>query len=162
MIPAMRRPTAKPLRIAMLTHPDVQILDVMGPLEVFSRTARWLVENGRRSEPYYQVDVIGLTRGLVTASSGIEFRAAWSLADPGPPIDTLLVAGGRGTMAHLAHPGIKRFLRAQARRVRRLGTICTGALLLAETGLLDGRAATTHWGTCDELARRYPRVRVEP
>jgi transcriptional regulator GlxA family with amidase domain len=152
----------KPVRIAMLAYPDVQILDVMGPLEVFSRTSRWLVEQGMRKDEHYRVDVIGLKRGLIRASSGIEFRAAYGLADPGPPIDTLLVAGGRGTAAHVGHAGIRRFLRAQAKRVRRLGTICTGAFLLAETGLLDERSATTHWGSCEELARRYPRVRVEP
>ena len=157
----MKRPT-RPLRVAMLTHPDVQMLDVVGPLEVFSRASRLLAGRGAKDGDAYRVEIIGIKRGLITASSGLSIRATRSLADAGPAIDTLLVAGGRGTDAHVGHPGIRRFLRRQARRVRRLGSICTGAFLLADAGLLDGRPATTHWASCEELAERFPRVRVEP
>jgi transcriptional regulator GlxA family with amidase domain len=157
----MKRPT-RPLRVAMLAHPDVQMLDVVGPLEVFSRASRLLAGRGAKDGDAYRVEIIGLKRGLVSASSGLGFRATRGLADAGPPIDTLLVAGGRGTDAHVGHPGIRRFLRREARRVRRLGSICTGAFLLADAGLLDDRPATTHWASCEELAERFPRVRVEP
>ena len=155
----MRRPT-RPLRVAMLAYPDIQMLDVVGPLEVFSRASRLLAEagagRGARRGDAYEVEIIGLKRGLVTASSGLGIRATRGLADAGPPIDTLLVAGGRGTETCIGHAGIRRFLRREARRVRRLGSICTGALLLADAGLLDGRLATTHWGSCEELATRFP------
>jgi transcriptional regulator GlxA family with amidase domain len=146
----------------MLVYPDIQMLDVMGPLEVFSRASRILVERGLCKGDAYVVEIVAPRRGLVRASSGLEFRATRAVTDPGPPIDTLLVSGGRGTDHVLAHAGIRRFLRAQAGRVRRLGSVCTGAFLLAAAGLLDDRAATTHWASCEEFAARYPNVRVEP
>jgi len=158
----MRKSRSAPLRVAMLVYPDIQMLDVMGPLEVFSRASRLLVERGLSRGDAYAVEIVGPRRGLLRASSGLEMRATRAITEVGPPIDTLLVAGGRGTDAFLAHAGIRRFLRAQAGRVRRLGSVCTGAFLLAEAGLLDGRAATTHWASCEEMASRYPRVHVEP
>ena len=77
-------------------------------------------------------------------------------------MDTLLLAGGRG-MQHVLHQApLLRWIRQQAKWVRRLGSVCTGAFLLAEVGLLDGRRATTHWASCAKLAQAYPKVRVEP
>jgi transcriptional regulator GlxA family with amidase domain len=146
----------------MLAYPDIQILDVMGPLEVFARTSRWLKEHGHRRDDAYTVEILGLTRGAFPASSGLRIHADHRYDQAPPGIDTLLVAGGRGAEKYHTHPGLQRWIRRQSRVVRRLGSICTGAFLLAEAGLLDGRRATTHWASCDELARRYPRVRVEP
>ncbi len=160
--PARAARRAGPLRVAMLAYPDVQILDVMGPLEVFSRASRLVVEANPGAGPAYEVEIIGPARGLLTASSGVGFLATRGVNEVGPPIDTLLVAGGRGSEAHCKDERLLRFLRAQVKRVRRLGGICTGAFVLAEAGLLDGRQATTHWGSCAVLAARYPRVRVEP
>jgi transcriptional regulator GlxA family with amidase domain len=79
-----------------------------------------------------------------------------------PAIDTLIVAGGLGTRAAVSDPALIAWLRRAAPRVRRLASVCSGAFLLAEAGLLDGRRATTHWSSCADLARRYPRVKVEP
>ena len=76
-------------------------------------------------------------------------------------VDTLLVVGGRGVDSLLTDRGILGWVRGMARRVRRLGSVCTGAFLLAEAGLLDGRTVSTHWSRAAELARRYPKVRVE-
>ena len=78
------------------------------------------------------------------------------------PIDTLLVAGGLGVHAAAEDTRLVSWVRAAAARSRRVGSVCTGAFLLAEAGLLDGRRATTHWASCDELARRHPEVEVEP
>jgi len=77
-------------------------------------------------------------------------------------IDTLLVAGGRGTAAALRDRPLIAWLRSMAPRVRRVGSVCSGSFLLAEAGLLDGRRATTHWGWCDTLAKQYPAVTVAP
>jgi transcriptional regulator GlxA family with amidase domain len=77
-------------------------------------------------------------------------------------VDTLVVAGGEGTRAAVADEGLVAWLTAAAPRVRRVASVCTGAFLLARAGLLDGRRATTHWAWCDELARRFPAVAVEP
>jgi transcriptional regulator GlxA family with amidase domain len=146
----------------MLAYPDIQILDVTGPLEVFSRTSRWLIEQGHRKDHAYSVEIIGLERGPLTASSGLRLYADRAFHEVGAGLDTLLISGGRGAEKHCKTPDLLRWIRSQAKRVRRLGSVCTGAYFLAEAGLLDGRRATTHWASCQNLARRYPRVKVEP
>jgi transcriptional regulator GlxA family with amidase domain len=157
-----RNPTnARTRRVAMLAYPDVQILDVVGPLEVFSRASRWLQDERGRRDDAYAVEIIGLAKGELRVSSGLRLCVDRALGDVGRGVDTLLVAGGRGSREYCTHPGILRFLRQQAKRVRRLASICTGAFLLAEAGLLAGLRATTHWASCAELTRRYPDVRVE-
>ena len=72
-----------------------------------------------------------------------------------------MVAGGGGVEAAAADPMIVKWVQARAKRARRIASVCTGAFLLAASGLLDGRRAATHWSYCAELARRFPRVRVE-
>jgi transcriptional regulator GlxA family with amidase domain len=157
-------PRARPRtrRIAVLAYPDVQILDVVGPLEVFSRASRWLRERGHRSDDAYAVEIVGLKRGGFRASSGLRLFADHSVREKAGGIDTLLVAGGRSSDRYCTDPSILRFIRRQARQVRRLGSVCTGAFFLAEAGLLDGHRATTHWSSCADFARRYPGVQVEP
>jgi len=153
-------------RVSMLAYPGAQILDITGPLEVFSRASRWLKDHAGRPNDAYVVEIIGLERGPFRVSSGLSLvadRAYHEVRDDDDPgIDTLLVAGGVGTHRHDRDPRILDWLKQQATRVRRLGSVCTGAFFLAEAGLLDGRTATTHWSECDDLARRFPRLRVEP
>jgi transcriptional regulator GlxA family with amidase domain len=146
----------------MLAYPGVQILDVTGPLEVFSRASRWLKDQCGRPNDAYVVEVLGLERGPLLASSGLTLHADRAYHEVTGGIDTLLVAGGIGAHRHDHDPRILAWLERQAATVRRLGSVCTGAFFLAEAGLLDGHRATTHWSECDDLARRYPRVRVEP
>lgn len=150
------------LRIAALAYPDVQILDVVGPLEVFSRTSRWLVDHGRRADPAYRVEILGLKRGAFRVSSGLRLYADHGFGDVGRGIDTLLIAGGMGTGAFVRDRKLLAWIRRQSRYVRRLASVCTGTFFLAEAGLLHGLRATTHWGACGELARRFPDVQVEP
>ena len=156
---AARRGT---IRVAMLAYPDIQMLDVMGPLEVFSRTSRLLRDGGKRADDAYSVEIIGLKRGAFRASSGLRIYADRGYRETGRGIDTLMIAGGKGADRYCAHPPLLRWIRRQAGWVRRLASVCTGAFFLAEAGLLEGRRATTHWGWCTRLARRYPDVRVEP
>ncbi len=166
--PAARRTRARgittraPLRVAVVAFPDVQALDVVGPLEVFGGTARGLVDAGRHARPFYQVEVLAAQAGPLASSGGVGLQATRSFAAATGGIDTLLVAGGVGSRSALRNEALLAWLRRMAPRVRRLGSVCTGALVLAEAGLLDGRRATTHWGSCGLLAERYPRVRVEP
>ncbi len=150
------------VRVAMLAYPDIQMLDVVGPLEVFSRTSRWLKDNGRRDDDAYRLEILGLKRGVFRASSGLRLFADRRFDEVGRGIDTLMIAGGRGAERHRTHPPLLRWIRRQAGWVRRLASVCTGAFFLAEAGLLKGRRATTHWGSCARLARCYPGVRVEP
>jgi transcriptional regulator GlxA family with amidase domain len=157
---AVGRPGTR--RVAMLAYPGVQILDVTGPLEVFARTARWLRDHGRRGDDAYSVEIIGLRRGAFPASSGLRLFADHRFSEVGRGIDTLLIAGGVGTKRYCTHRPLLEWIRRQAGYVRRLGSVCTGSFFLAEAGLLSGHRATTHWGDCPEMARRYPDVVVEP
>ena len=150
----------KPLRIALFAYPDVQALDLSGPLEMFARATRLLRDEGR-SHPGYSPIVVGTRTGPITASSGFRFLPDTTFRALRPEVDTLLVVGGRGVEAQLGDQAVLGWLRRMAARVRRMGSVCTGAFLLAEAGLLDGRTATTHWSRAADLARRYPRVRVE-
>ena len=97
----------------------------------------------------------------VVASAGLGL-AATPLPDTGAALDTLMIAGGHGVDDAAASPVLVDWVRARAARARRVASVCTGAFLLAATGLLDGRRAATHWSVCAELARRFPAVRVEP
>jgi transcriptional regulator GlxA family with amidase domain len=150
------------MRIAMLAFPNVQILDVTGPLEVFSRTSRWLCDHGKRADHAYQVEIIGLKRGWFHTSSGLRLYADHGIAEVGRGVDTLMIAGGLGVEKYRTHAPLLRWIHRQSTMVRRLASICTGAFLLAEAGLLTGRRATTHWNHCSEFARDFPEIQVEP
>ena len=150
----------KPLRIALFAYPDVQALDLSGPLEMFARATRLLRDEGR-THPGYSLAVVGTATGPITASSGFRFLPDTTFRALRSEVDTLLVVGGRGVGALMGDREVLAWLRRMAGRVRRLGSVCTGAFLLAEAGLLDGRAVSTHWSRAEELAQRYPRVRVE-
>jgi transcriptional regulator GlxA family with amidase domain len=148
----------QPRRIAVLAFPGVQILDVTGPLEVFAQAAR---QASDREQPAYTVELIAARAGALPTSCGVALVAGRGVRERGERIDTLLVAGGEGTGFALQDRSLLAWLRRMAPRVRRLGSVCSGAFILAEAGLLDGRRATTHWAWCNALAERYPAVRVE-
>jgi transcriptional regulator GlxA family with amidase domain len=158
----MRRSVApaSPIRIALVVYPNVQGLDLSGPLEMFARATR-VLRDEQRAHPGYSVEVVGTEAGPLAASSGFRFLPDTTFRALRGPVDTLLVVGGTGVDALLGDQAIVEWLRRMAGRVRRIGSVCTGAFLLAEAGLLDGRTATTHWSRAAELARRYPNVRVE-
>src|SRR5262245_33653628 len=154
----MNEPTR---RVAVVAFPDVQMLDVTGPLEVFAVASRVATLLRPEGTPPYVVEVLSATAGPVRTQSGVRIVAdrAWGGVRGG--IDTLLVAGGMGTRRAVGDRGLIAWLRRVAPRVRRLGSVCSGTFLLAEAGLLDGRRATSHWSVCAALAARYPAVRVE-
>jgi transcriptional regulator GlxA family with amidase domain len=148
-------------RIVMVAFPDAQIIDITGPLEVFGRAARLMTEERGWRIPAYTVEIVATRAGAFATSSGIRLIADRSIAQVRGPIDTVLVAGGRGTTAALHDRALIDWLRRIVSRTRRLCSVCTGAFLLAEAGLLDGLSATTHWRQCDRLAAQYPAVSVE-
>jgi transcriptional regulator GlxA family with amidase domain len=155
------RPADETRRIAVVAFPDVQVLDVVGPLEVFAIASRMLELRGRTT-PAYEVEVVATRTGVLPVSSGIGLVAKRALERVRGGVDTLLVAGGTGTQAAMQDAALVAALRRLAPRLRRLGSVCSGAFVLAQAGLLDGRRATTHWQWCDALAARFPRVRVDP
>jgi transcriptional regulator GlxA family with amidase domain len=147
--------------VALAAFSGAQILDVAGPLEVFSTACRELRERDPRAAPPYRVEVVATRAGAFATSSGIEMVARRSVRSLRGPIDTLIVAGGEGTEDALRDPVLLGWLRRTGPGVRRLASVCTGAFLLARAGLLDGRRATTHWRSCERLALLHPAVRVE-
>jgi transcriptional regulator GlxA family with amidase domain len=148
--------------VAVFAFQGVQALDVVGPLEVFGRTGRFLEdERGWKTRAYVTL-VVARHRGVLASSSGYSLVADRSLEHLPARVDTLLVAGGQGIESLLEDEALHGWLRLAQRRVRRFGSVCTGALLLARAGILDGRQSTTHWHSCVCLAPEHPRVRVEP
>src|SRR5437667_8119661 len=97
------RAANRTLRIAMLAYPGAQILDVVGPLEVFSRTSRWLKDHGRRPDDAYVVEIVGVKRGVFPVSSGLRLYADRRFDQVRSGIDTLFIAGGMGTERYVAH-----------------------------------------------------------
>ena len=142
-------------RIVILAFEGIQTLDVVGPAEVFSIADR--LRNGGE----YEVEVVAAESGPVGAWSGLKLVPHRTISSVRGPIDTLLVAGGTGVVDAIADERLVRWIRSASARSRRVASVCTGAYLLAEAGLLDGRRATTHWASCDDLQRRYPEVEVE-
>jgi transcriptional regulator GlxA family with amidase domain len=139
--------------IGLLIFEDFQLLDAAGPIAVFDTAARECAMSP------YRLRVMADAAGPVTSSSGAQLMAEPFSDDP---VDTLIVAGGRGTRdASLCHQTLA-FISAAAGRARRIASVCTGAFILAAAGLLDGRRATTHWRHAAELARLYPLIQVEP
>lgn len=146
-----------PRTIDILVFPKVQLLDVSGPLQVFASVNELMQRQGKPAP--YAPRVIA--RGeSVTASAGLGL-AANALPRASTPVDTLLIAGGPGVHDAAADPAMVAWVQRRAAKARRTASVCTGAFLLAATGLLDGRRAATHWSWCTELARRFPEVHVE-
>jgi len=149
----------KPIRaIEVLTFPAVQLLDVTGPVQVFS-SANDLVA-GAGGAPPYRLRLVTQGDEGVTSSAGVAL-AAGPLSRRGAALDTLLVAGGQGVEAAAANPALVEWVRRRATQARRVASVCTGAFLLAAAGVLDGRRAVTHWKDCARLAQRFPAVHVE-
>jgi transcriptional regulator GlxA family with amidase domain len=148
-------------RVVLLAFPDVQVLDVTGPLEVFANANRRLDAEEDPRSPRYTIEIVAAQAGPLRTMSGLQIVADRAFRDVRGPIDTLLVAGGEGTRAAVRDRALIDFIRRAAPRARRVASICSGTFLLAEAGLLDGKRATTHWAYAAELARSYPRVHVE-
>jgi transcriptional regulator GlxA family with amidase domain len=147
--------------MVMLAYPGAQILDVTGPLEVFAIATRLLSVRTSR-DPGYRMELVAESAGPIPMSSGLELVAQRAMRDVRGPIDTLFVAGGEGARRAVRDPATIDWIRRTDARARRTAAVCTGAFLLARAGLLEGRHATTHWGSCAALARSFPGVRVEP
>jgi transcriptional regulator GlxA family with amidase domain len=136
-------------RVVVAAFPDVQSLDVVGPAEVFSMAGE------------YRVEVVAPDPEPFFMSNGMQVVPAAAMGALRGPIDTLIIAGGEGTRRAATDERVIRWVRSAAKRSRRVTSVCTGAFLLAQAGLLDGRRATTHWQWCDALARSFPAVEVE-
>jgi transcriptional regulator GlxA family with amidase domain len=144
--------------VLIVGFPGVQGLDLVGPFEVF--TSASLAVSGQGKEGYQPV-VASVDGRPVTTETGLTF-AALELPDPSEPVDTLILPGGRGVHAARQDPRVIDWVVAAAPQARRVVTVCTGAFLAAQAGLLDGCRATTHWAYTDQLAREFPEIDVDP
>lgn len=153
-------PSRDPRNVAIVVYPGVQSLDVTGPLEVFAG-AQKLIEAEGRDERGYRVSVIAAESAPVRSSSGLLLTPDASLQQAPNAIDTLIVAGGDGHRDAREDAALIEWIARSSPRARRTASVCTGAFLLAEAGLLDGLRATTHWASAARLRRDYPDVHVD-
>lgn len=138
----------------------VQALDLVGPFEVFVGATLALAGRDRAADGY-DVTLASLDGAPVSTGTGLELVAA-ELPDPAGPFDTIVLPGGFGTAAARRDRRFIAWIAAAAANARRVVSVCTGAMLAAEAGLLDGCPATTHWAYAAMMAAEYPAVRVDP
>jgi transcriptional regulator GlxA family with amidase domain len=143
-----------PRRIVLVAFPGAQSLDLVGPLEVFATAER--LAPGR-----YTTEIVAPGGKRFATSSGLGVTPDASTAGCRGEIDTLVVAGGQGVREAAADRALVDWLHGAAGRSRRVASVCTGAFLLAEAGLLEGRRVATHWASTDRLAERYPSIEVD-
>lgn len=149
------RPT--PIRTLVLAFDQINLLDIAGPLQALEAT-----ESNRAAPERYETIVASITGGAVQTAARVPI-VTQALADlDGVGIDTVIVGGGSTGGRPIAPPELVEWLVANAPRIRRVCSICAGAFVLAATGLLDGRRATTHWHWASLLQRENPAIAVEP
>lgn len=147
--------------VVIVVFDGVQGLDVFGPADVFY-FANYLADRDGVPAVPYRVELAARHVGPVRTSAGPAVHAERSVTDPHLRPDLLLVAGGLTVQAVAGDAEFVGALGRLAARSHEVGSICTGAALLAEAGLLDGRTATTHWALAGDLAARHPEVRLDP
>lgn len=145
--------------VEVLAYPAVKLLDVTEPIQVFASANAYMAQAGEAMP--YAIRIVAQGGDTVEASGGVEL-AAHPLSPIDAALDTLVIAGGEGVTAAAADTVLIDWVRERAKRARRTASVCTGAFLLAASGMLDGRRAATHWAFCAELARRFPAIQVEP
>lgn len=148
-----------PLRIGFLGYHQINALDLVGPAEAFVSAFRGTGKG--KIECCYEVLIIGLTRRRFTAESGIIFQPTRTI-ETAPKLDTLIIPGGCGLRLPEVNRRAANWIAAKAKETRRVASVCTGIYGLAPTGLLDGRRVTTHWRFVADVARRFPKLRMEP
>src|SRR5712691_10445522 len=146
-------------RVGILIFPQVEVLDFCGPFEVFSVTR--LDEERRREEPSpFEVPLVAESAEPVVATGGLRVIPDAPI-DACPPLHVLVVPGGRGTRSEIKNHRLLEWIADRGKTVETLTSVCTGAMLLGQAGLLDGRRATTHWGSLRWLRESFPTVTVE-
>ncbi|OCJ07709.1 AraC family transcriptional regulator [Rhizobium sp. AC27/96] len=145
-------------RIEILAFENAQLLDITGPLQVFT-SANETASNNGLPQPYEAVAVAAGTQ--TRTSSGLVLMTE-PLGDTSGSLDTLLIAGGWGVNKACEDLELVEWIRRRSASARRTASVCSGAFLLAEAGLLDGRRAATHWNRIEEFSKRFPLVKLEP
>ena len=144
--------------VGILIFPEVEVLDFCGPFEVFAitRSGDSLDDEDR----LFNVYTIAENDHLVRCRGGLQVQPHFTI-DNHPPLDILVVPGGAGAdVIYAGNDRVLDWIAAQAAQIELTTSFCTGAKLLAKRGLLDGKRATTHWGSVESLQRRHPEVDV--
>lgn len=144
--------------VGIFVFDDVEVLDFAGPYEVFTTASRVHRRNAPSGPELFSVFTVGRTGEAVRARAGLEIHPDHDFGDH-PPIDLLIVPGGVVTQ-ELAVPAVAAWIAATAPDTRLTASVCTGAFLLAQAGLLEGKAATTHWEDVDDLRAMFPQLEV--
>jgi transcriptional regulator GlxA family with amidase domain len=148
-----------PLRVGFLGYEQANALDLVGPAEAFASAFR---DDGKgKFERCYEVSIIGLTRRAFTAEAGIVFQPTTTI-EGAPKLDTIIIPGGCGLRLPDVNRKVAEWILERAKGTRRIASVCTGIYGLAATGLLDGRRAATHWRFASDVAKRFPKLRMEP
>ena len=147
----------KPISVGIFIFNDVEVLDFTGPFEVFFITRK---QEGGEKQYLYSVCLIGLTDGTITTRGGMEVRPHFSI-NSHPQLDRLIIPGGYGTRTLMHDESLINWLGSFNPRSTRLASVCTGSLLLASAGHLDGKSATTHWTVLDMMEETFPKVKVD-
>ena len=146
--------------VLILGYPGVQALDLVGPSEVFTG-ATLCLQSQNRADEGYAVSIVSQNGEPATSGTGLAL-VAQPLPDPLQPIDTLILPGGMGVDEARRNRHVIGWIQTAADNARRVVTVCTGAFLAAQAGLLDGCPATTHWAFADRLACEFPSIAVDP
>jgi transcriptional regulator GlxA family with amidase domain len=149
-------PVSAPRTVVLVAFDRLQLLDLVGPIEVFDAADRI------RGGGTYEIVVATPDGARVRSSSRVDVGADRALTDLPSSFDTLVVVGGRGTRRLLDDEPFLEQVRSLSSRARRTTSVCSGALVLGAAGLLDGHRATTHWDSCDDLAGLSPEIEVLP
>ncbi len=144
--------------IVLLALPEVQLLDIAGPWDVFTSANRFL--SNKQDFGYHVYLVSGTSEKVIYSGSGMPLSCSHTIYNIDFPIDTLLVAGTALSVLDEISPDIYHYLQNIAPEVRRMGSVCVGAFVLAKAGLLDGKQVTTHWKFADALQKSYPKLDV--
>jgi transcriptional regulator GlxA family with amidase domain len=146
-------------RVGILIFPAVEVLDFCGPYEVFSVT-RLDEERRREDSSPFEVLLVAQTAEPVVATGGLRVIPDVTL-DTCPVLDILVVPGGWGTRREIGNQRLLTWIAERATQVETLTSVCTGAMLLGQAGLLDGLRATTHWRSLDQMRQSFPAITVE-
>lgn len=151
----------KEKHIVILATQKTSILDIAGPMDVFAKAADQLKRSN--ATEIYKIHVVAADENLkIETATGLPILAECTLEDFKHPIDTFLVAGYPRIPEVVENKRPISWLQENHQKIRRIGSVCAGAFLLAESGLLNGRNATTHWNLCEKLALQYPEIKVDP
>lgn len=147
------------MNVGIYVFDEVELLDMAGPYEVFTTAARVHARTaGAAAGPLFHVCTVARQTAAVHARAGLRLQPDYPLHDH-PPLDCAIVPGGV-VDAELQHADLREWIVRRAGSARIVASVCTGALLLAQAGLLDGRRATTHWEDADALQSLRPGVQV--